>query len=192
MRYSVLESQLLNFDFEVFPSSSSINLLASKDILQSRVFSQNADELHEESRICQEESIDISMFLGRQKEAVLCSASFNESRQVEIEHNLAMESLRSLCQMDQENVDVDETLADQESTEIYKDDESRQKEMVHHDQSSVEESIEEHCIEGNLEFQKKVSFEDGQSSNPAESTMVDATPQSKLQAGSIGRPKPGL
>jgi len=194
MHYSVLETQLLNFDFEAFPSSSSTNLLASKDILQSHISNQNVDEFHEESRVSQVESIDISMFLGTQKEAVLPSASFNESRQIGIEHNMAMESLRSLCEMDQENVCVDEPLAFQENENFHYNQSSVVKESVG---ELIEESIVDPTpqskFQGNLEVQKKVSFEHGQSSvNPAESTIVDPTPQSKFQGSSIGRPKPGL
>ncbi|CAJ2669589.1 unnamed protein product [Trifolium pratense] len=42
-----------------------------------------------------------------------------------------------------------------------------------------------------LEFQRKVSFEDGQSSaNPSESATINETPQSKFHDDSIARPKP--
>lgn len=78
MNYSILESQLMNFEFEVFRSNSLISLLMSKNIFQIRVFSQNLNELHEENITSQDKLMDISIFLGRQK--VLILLNLNKSK----------------------------------------------------------------------------------------------------------------
>ncbi|XP_045797167.1 sister chromatid cohesion 1 protein 2-like isoform X5 [Trifolium pratense] len=70
-------------------------------------------------------------------------------------------------------------------------------------ESNSRNNLIEGSSEKQLEFQKKVSFEDGQSStNPSEATIINETPQSKFHGalsqkrkkfhgGSIARPKPG-
>ncbi|MCI12466.1 sister chromatid cohesion 1 protein 2-like, partial [Trifolium medium] len=60
------------------------------------------------------------------------------------------------------------------------------------DATNSRNNLIEGSSEKQLEFQKKVSFEDGQSSaNPSESTTINETPQSMFHGGSIARPKPG-
>ncbi|XP_058765332.1 sister chromatid cohesion 1 protein 2-like isoform X1 [Vicia villosa] len=225
MTENVLQSQFTNIDFEAFPSSSSINVLSQK-------VKPSEDELPEKSRISQEQSIDFSIFLGRQnmkadelntlKETLrlLCeipeeiadvgeAITFRESRErsqmheeiVDVGEAITFRESTERSQMHEEIVDVGEAIAVQESTERSRDDESYPKENFHHDESFVvkesvgeliEGSIEEHCIEENLACPKKVSFGDVKSSvNPSVSTIIDVTPQSKFQGGSIRRPKPG-
>ncbi|CAI8612159.1 unnamed protein product [Vicia faba] len=108
MEENVLQSQFTNIDFEVFPSSSSTNVLASKDVLQSNVISQKfkpyEDELREKSRISQEQSIDFSILLGRQNKKA-------------DELNTLKETLRLLCEIPEEIADVGEAITFQESTE---------------------------------------------------------------------------
>lgn len=196
-------SQFTNIDFEAFPSSSSINVLASKDTLQSNVLSE--DELPEKSRISQEQSIDFSIFLGRQNMKADELNTLKETLRLlcEIPEEIADVGEAITFQMREEIVHVGEAITFQESTERSRDDESYSKENLHQDESFVvkesvgeliEGSIEEHCIEENLACPKKVSFGDVKSSvNPSVSTIIDVTPQSKFQGGSsIRRLKPGL
>lgn len=212
---SVLQSQFTDIDFEVFPSSSSVNVLANKDVLQSNVFSQKVkpyeDELREKSRVSQEQSIDFSIFLGGQNKKADELNTLKETLRLlcEIPEEIAdvgdaitLKESTEMSQMHEEIVDVGEAITFQESTEWSQDDETYPKENSHRDESFVvkesvgeliEGSIEEHCIEENLACPKKVSFGDVKSSgNPSVSTIIEVTPQSKLQGGSIRRPKPGL
>lgn len=162
------------------------------------------NEIRQEgSRISQEEHMDISMFSRIGKEAVLSVEAFNESHQVDDERNIAKEAPSSLCQMHRNIIEVNDDRNSQESIERPRDAKSHRKESVDHAKSSVSKEsleelvegyIEERDSEGKLEFQEKVSLEDGKLSViPAESKNLDVTPQSKFQSGgSVGRPKPGL
>ncbi|XP_061350376.1 sister chromatid cohesion 1 protein 2 [Gastrolobium bilobum] len=166
------------------------------------------DEIHEEISIfSQEEHVDIGKFSGREKEPVLSVEALNESHQVDGEQSLAKEASSSSCQMHQEIIDFHEARNFRESLERPQGDKSYQKECVDHGKSSVAEnleeliegSVQEHEKEGKLEFQEKVSLEDGRLSiiTPESinvdvaPTNVDVTPQSRFQGGSVGRPKPG-
>ncbi|KAK7338326.1 hypothetical protein VNO77_18932 [Canavalia gladiata] len=234
--------QLMNMDFEVFPPNDPINLLESRDIFQSSIFSHKEpmnfdtvlvvkgvekesvnlfvqdqqvnedqtvqeivpceEEIHEErSRTSHEESMDISMFSGREKEPVLSVEAFCESHQVDNEQIMAKETLNSFHQMNLEIIEVHEARSFQESIERPLDEKFYGKECMHHRSSSVsneileeliEGSVEKHDNKGKLEFQEKVSLEGEKfSSILPELKNLDATPQSKFQGGSVGRPKPG-
>ncbi|XP_020239336.1 sister chromatid cohesion 1 protein 2 isoform X2 [Cajanus cajan] len=160
------------------------------------------DEIQEESsRISQEGPMDNNMFSMREKEHVLFVEAFNESHQVDIDQNSNKETSSSLCKMNQEIIGVHEARCLQESIEKPQNEKSYEKECVRHGNSFVDKEIPEEHIEGSVEkhdnkgklvFQEQVSLEDERLSviSP-KSINLDATPQSKFNVDSVGRPKRG-
>ncbi|MED6187127.1 hypothetical protein PIB30_073443 [Stylosanthes scabra] len=160
------------------------------------------DKIPEErSRISRDELVDVSIFSGREKEHALSVEAFNESHQVDEEHSIVMETSSSLCQMHKEISEVHEIRNFQENTERTPEDKSYQKDCMDYSKSSVaekdlgentERSVEEHEKESTFVCKEKVLLEcEKLNVMPLGSKNLDVTPQSKLQGGSVTKPKQG-
>ncbi|XP_027350779.1 sister chromatid cohesion 1 protein 2 [Abrus precatorius] len=214
-------SHLLNMDLDDCPPNSPINLLESRDIFQSSIFSQkepmNVDtvltvEGVEKESIClfaQDQQINDQTV----QEIVLCEDEIHEERSrisqeeyrdismlsgTENEPVLFVEAFNESHQVDN-NIAVKETSSslsqmNQETIEVQK-------------ARSFQESIErprdeksygEECMHQGKSSAAKEILEDliegtveKLSFIPPQSKNLDVTPQSKFQGGSVGRPKAG-
>lgn len=206
-----------NLDFDVLPARSSFNeskqaenehnlameSLRSLHAMPNEIVDvDGAENFQEFIERSQDDESHKKVSVHHEKSPVF-EESLEEHSEGSIEEfNMAMETVRSFCEMHNEIVAIDGAGSFREIIERTQDDESYRKESVHSEKSCVVEeslnelvqgSLEEHDKERNLEFGKKVSLEDEKSSViPSESTIIDVTPQSKFQGGSIGRPKSGL
>ncbi|XP_027185979.1 sister chromatid cohesion 1 protein 2 isoform X2 [Cicer arietinum] len=205
-----------NLDFDVLPARSSFNeskqaenehnlameSLRSLHAMPNEIVDvDGAENFQEFIERSQDDESHKKVSVHHEKSPVF-EESLEEHSEGSIEEfNMAMETVRSFCEMHNEIVAIDGAGSFREIIERTQDDESYRKESVHSEKSCVVEeslnelvqgSLEEHDKERNLEFGKKVSLEDEKSSViPSESTIIDVTPQSKFQGGSIGRPKSG-
>ncbi|CAJ1791855.1 unnamed protein product [Sphenostylis stenocarpa] len=157
------------------------------------------DEINEESsRISQ---VDINMFCGREEEHVLSVEEFTKYRQVDTAQSSAKETFSSLCNMNEEVIEVHVARSLEESIENPQDKKSHENECVYHVNSSVANDIHEEHIEGAVEkrysnrklgVREKVSLEDENLSfTPSKSKNLEVTPQSKFRDDSVGMPKHG-
>ncbi|CAJ2669592.1 unnamed protein product [Trifolium pratense] len=212
MAENFLQFQPMDFDFEVFPSNSRNNLIEGSSGKQLE-FQRKVPFEDGQSSANPLESTTInetpqSKFhddsTARPKPGATESNSRNNliegssEKQLEFQKKVSFEDGQSSA-----NPSESATINETPQSKFHDDSIARPKPKPGATESNSRNNLIEGSSEKQLEFLKKVSFEDGQSSaNPSEATIINETPQSKFHGalsqkrkkfhgGSIARPKPG-
>ncbi|KAI4350539.1 hypothetical protein L6164_004986 [Bauhinia variegata] len=148
-------------------------------------------------RVYQEESVEISVLHGREQEPIVLNEPFNGSHSIDEEKIKATEMAMTENKMHQDIGAVHKASNSHASKEGLQD--TYQEQFMDHDIFSTAEpnehidgSVEEHQNKAKLDFQGKVSVEDGNfQAIGSELVNVDETTEFKSPYASDARPKAG-